>query len=95
MGQGPRGDSGAGSQAGEDQVERGGATGETAAGRPRGTRRGSRPASTTAHQDQASGSELADDPRPHTDAAPGGRDGDLTGTDLIMRELGGRMIEGS
>ena len=93
-GQGPRGGSGAGSQAGEDQAERGGAAGETAAGRPRGTKRGSRSVSTTAHQDQPSGSELADDPRP-TDAAPGGRDDDLTGTDLIMRELGGRMIEGS
>jgi DNA polymerase III subunit gamma/tau len=35
----------------------------------------------------------ADDPRPHTDAVPGDRRSDLTGSDLIMRELGGQMID--
>jgi DNA polymerase III subunit gamma/tau len=45
------------------------------------------------------GGGQADDPRPFTDPVPdGGPDPagtDLTGTDLIMRELGGRMIEES
>jgi hypothetical protein len=36
---------------------------------------------------------MNDDPRSHTDAdAPGSAD-DLIGTDLIMRELGGTVIE--
>jgi DNA polymerase-3 subunit gamma/tau len=39
------------------------------------------------------GSDLADDPRPLTDAVPGDAGGDLTGTDLVMRELGGRVID--
>jgi hypothetical protein len=34
---------------------------------------------------------LPDDPRPHTDADD--ETDDLTGTDLVMRELGGRVIE--
>jgi len=37
-------------------------------------------------------SDLRDDPRPHTDATPPGAD-DLIGTDLIMRELGGHVID--
>ncbi|HEX6931436.1 MAG TPA: DNA polymerase III subunit gamma and tau [Streptosporangiaceae bacterium] len=49
-------------------------------------------ASAGASGGQYPGPELADDPRPYTDAVPDGG-GDLTGTDLIMRELGGRMIE--
>jgi hypothetical protein len=36
---------------------------------------------------------MADDPRPLTDPTPAGPGDDLTGTDLIMRELGGRVIE--
>ena len=36
---------------------------------------------------------MSDDPRPHTDAESGGETEDLTGTDLVMRELGGRVIE--
>ena len=41
----------------------------------------------------AGGPELADDPRPLTDPAPASRGDDLTGTDLVMRELGGRVID--
>jgi DNA polymerase III subunit gamma/tau len=36
---------------------------------------------------------LSDDPRPFTDAGTGTAASDLTGTDLVMRELGGRVIE--
>jgi len=60
---------------------------------PRPARRGAKAASTPTRQNQSSGSAVSDDPRPHTDAASGGDD--LTGTDLIMRELGGTMIEGT
>ena len=38
------------------------------------------------------GPEMADDPRPLTDPTPPSPGDDLTGTDLIMRELGGRVI---
>ncbi|HKR69039.1 MAG TPA: hypothetical protein VJT16_09385, partial [Streptosporangiaceae bacterium] len=70
------------------------AAGETIAARSsRPSRPGGR-ASKPTRPDQSSANELADDPRPHTDAASEA-DGDLTGTDLIMRELGGRMIEES
>jgi DNA polymerase-3 subunit gamma/tau len=34
----------------------------------------------------------ADDPRQFTDAAPSGSDRELIGSDLVMRELGGRII---
>jgi hypothetical protein len=37
-------------------------------------------------------SDIQDDPRPLTDPAPPGAGDDITGTDLIMRELGGRVI---
>jgi DNA polymerase-3 subunit gamma/tau len=37
--------------------------------------------------------DFGDDPRPLTDAVPEGGGSDLTGSDLIMRELGGRMID--
>jgi DNA polymerase III subunit gamma/tau len=37
-------------------------------------------------------SDPRDDPRLHTDAIPDGAD-DLTGSDLVMRELGGRVID--
>ena len=37
--------------------------------------------------------DLTDDPRPQTDSEPPGPAGELTGTDLIMRELGGQVIE--
>ncbi|HEX9065398.1 MAG TPA: DNA polymerase III subunit gamma and tau [Streptosporangiaceae bacterium] len=36
--------------------------------------------------------ELSDDPRTQTDSVPPGPAGELTGTDLIMRELGGKLI---
>jgi len=42
---------------------------------------------------QAADPALPDDPRPFTDAAAGDEANDLTGTDLVMRELGGRVIE--
>ncbi|MGN6795081.1 MAG: DNA polymerase III subunit gamma and tau [Streptosporangiaceae bacterium] len=81
-------------QGGKDQAGSGRASGETAAARSsRGPARGGRPASTAQRRDQSSGSELPDDPRPHTDASPGDGGDNVTGTDLIMRELGGRMIE--
>jgi DNA polymerase III subunit gamma/tau len=35
---------------------------------------------------------LSDDPRPFTDAGADGEADDLTGTDLVMRELGGQVI---
>lgn len=38
-------------------------------------------------------SALTEDPRLQTDADPPGPDGELTGTDLVMRELGGQVIE--
>jgi DNA polymerase III subunit gamma/tau len=41
---------------------------------------------------QTAGSDLPDDPRPHTDAGAGDDTDGLTGTDLVMRELGGRVI---
>jgi DNA polymerase III subunit gamma/tau len=59
---------------------------------PRPARGGGGAAS--APKNQRPGSELSDDPRPHTDGASGGGE-DLIGTDLIMRELGGTMIEDS
>jgi len=37
--------------------------------------------------------ELTDDPRPHTDQTRPGSGDDLSGTDLIVRELGGHVIE--
>jgi hypothetical protein len=37
-------------------------------------------------------SDINDDPRPLTDPVPAGAGDEITGTDLIMRELGGRMI---
>jgi DNA polymerase-3 subunit gamma/tau len=80
-------------QDGNDQADAGQAAGEPAAVRsPRPARRGGRATSAPTRQNQSSGSELSDDPRPHTDGASGGGD-DLIGTDLIMRELGGTMIE--
>ncbi len=45
------------------------------------------------HRGPPAGSDLADDPRPLTDAGPGDGGGDLIGTDLVMRELGGRVID--
>jgi hypothetical protein len=36
---------------------------------------------------------LPDDPRPLTDDVPAGSADDLIGSDLIMRELGGRLID--
>jgi DNA polymerase-3 subunit gamma/tau len=73
-----------------------------AGGQPRSgapTRRGAPPrdsrgrASAVPPPSQPAGSDLPDDPRPHTDAAAGDESDDLTGTDLVMRELGGRVIE--
>jgi DNA polymerase-3 subunit gamma/tau len=100
-GRGSRGGPSAGRQGGDRQGESGAdqaegrrAAGETIAARSsRPSRPGGR-ASKPTRPDQSSANELADDPRPHTDAASEA-DGDLTGTDLIMRELGGRMIEES
>ena len=97
-GQGSRGGPSAGRQGGDRQGESGAdqaadrrAAGEpTAARSPRPSGRTSKPT----RRDQRTANELADDPRPHTDAASEA-DRDLTGTDLIMRELGGRMIEES
>ncbi len=40
-----------------------------------------------------SASDLTDDPRLQTDSEPPGPAGELTGTDLILRELGGQVIE--
>jgi len=56
---------------------------------PTGESRGR--ASTVSPRRQTAGSDLPDDPRPHTDADD--ETDDLTGTDLVMRELGGRVIE--
>ncbi|HXP19696.1 MAG TPA: hypothetical protein VN840_08630, partial [Streptosporangiaceae bacterium] len=60
----------------------------SAAARPGGQRNGG-----SARRSQVIAAD-ADDPRPLTDAVPAGEDaGDLlTGTDLIERELGGRVI---
>ncbi|HEX7993255.1 MAG TPA: hypothetical protein VF506_04985, partial [Streptosporangiaceae bacterium] len=87
------GDQNAGDQGGDDRGDGGRAAGEPAAARsPRPARRGGRATSAPTRQNQSSGPELSDDPRPHTDGGSGGG-GDLIGTDLIMRELGGTMIE--
>jgi hypothetical protein len=93
-GSGPSaGDQSAGGQDADDQADGGQAAGEQAATRaPRPARRGDRATSSPPRQNRSSGSELSDDPRPDTDAASGGGD-NLIGTDLIMRELGGTMIE--
>ena len=97
-GQGPgsgpsAGDQSASGQGADDQADGVRAAGEQAATRsPRPARRGGRAASPSTHQNRSSGSELSDDPRPDTDAASGSGD-NLIGTDLIMRELGGTMIE--
>src|SRR5262245_2486139 len=58
---------------------------------PRGESRGRQ--SAVSRRRQTAGSDLADDPRPHTDADAGSETDGLTGTDLVMRELGGRVIE--
>jgi len=50
-------------------------------------------ASAASPRRQPAESDLPDDPRPHTDAEAGDQTDDLTGTDLVMRELGGRVIE--
>jgi DNA polymerase III subunit gamma/tau len=52
-------------------------------------RRGARP---SAPSSRSAESDPPDDPRPHTDATPDGAE-DLTGSDLVMRELGGRVID--
>src|SRR5258706_565283 len=63
------------------------------------TRRAAQPrdsrgrASAVSPRSQPAGSDLPDDPRPHTDAAAGDETDDPTGTDLVMRELGGRVID--
>ncbi len=49
-------------------------------------------AAAAAPRRRAAGPDVSDDPRPHTDAESGGETEDLTGTDLVMRELGGRVI---
>jgi len=73
------------------------ARGQPRSGAP--TRRAAQPrdsrgrASAVSPRSQPAGSDLPDDPRPHTDAAAGDESDDLTGTDLVMRELGGRVIE--
>ena len=73
------------------------ARGQPRSGAP--TRRAAQPrdsrgrASAVSPRSQPAGSDLPDDPRPHTDAAAGDETDDLTGTDLVMRELGGRVIE--
>jgi DNA polymerase-3 subunit gamma/tau len=80
-------------ESGDDQAK-GRAAGEPAATRSsRPPRPSGRTTSKSARRGQSTGSELADDPRPHTDAATDGGGDDLTGKDLIVRELGGRMIE--
>jgi DNA polymerase-3 subunit gamma/tau len=45
------------------------------------------------YRGQPGESDIHDDPRPLTDPAPAGAGDEITGTDLIMRELGGRMID--
>jgi len=42
---------------------------------------------------QAAGSDVADDPRPLTDSEGDDGSDSLTGSDLVMRELGGRIID--
>ena len=61
-----------------------------AAGRGSGSRS---PAPAAAPSAPSGAPDLADDPRPLTDPTPPSPGDDLTGEDLIMRELGGRMIE--
>src|SRR5262249_59959111 len=66
----------------------------SAAGSPAARRTGS--GSTSARQNRSSAEsrpDAADDPRPHTDASARGAAEGLTGTDLVMRELGGLVIE--
>jgi DNA polymerase-3 subunit gamma/tau len=94
-GQGSRsGRRGGGRQSGDDQAESGRPADEPDATRSsRQPRRGGKTTSRPTRRDQTAGPDLADDPRPHTDAVPDPGGHDLTGTDLIMRELGGRMIE--
>ncbi len=79
---------------GAGQRDSGRGAGSGAAGRARGQ---PRPGSVAAGMlpgppEAAAVSAVADDPRPFTDAVPDGGN-DLTGTDLIMRELGGRVID--
>ncbi len=93
-----RGDQAGGDRARGDQARAGRAAGgqasvETSRARSAGAgAAGGRAASATASRGRAARPDLADDPRPFTDAVPAGGD-DLTGTDLIMRELGGRVID--
>jgi hypothetical protein len=73
-----------------------GGTEPAAAGRPSSGRDAREPATrrvarSSAPPPRSAESGPPDDPRPHTDPTPHGTD-DLTGSDLIMRELGGRVI---
>jgi DNA polymerase III subunit gamma/tau len=67
-------------------------TGRTANSRGGGRRGGAGSAGSEGSAGRTSSVPLADDPRQFTDAAPGGSDRELIGSDLVMRELGGRII---
>jgi DNA polymerase-3 subunit gamma/tau len=49
-------------------------------------------ASAVSARSQTAANDLPDDPRPHTDTGADDETDDLTGSDLVMRELGGRVI---
>ncbi|MDR2985629.1 MAG: DNA polymerase III subunit gamma and tau [Nocardiopsaceae bacterium] len=93
-GRGSRGGRGRDGQSGGGKADSIRPTDEPAATRSsRQPRRSGKTTAKPTRRGESSGPDLADDPRPHTDAVPDPSGRDLTGTDLIMRELGGRMIE--
>jgi hypothetical protein len=93
------GNEGAAGQKGSAASRRGSSAAEPSDGVVRAGSAGRRTPGSGLGASSRGGGGQADDPRPFTDPIPdGGPDpagADLTGTDLIMRELGGRMIEES
>jgi hypothetical protein len=73
-----------------DQQPAGPASAGPGSGGGRAPRHGARSGT---RQTRPVGPDLPDDPRSQTDAMPADAADDLTGTDLIMRELGGQVID--
>jgi DNA polymerase-3 subunit gamma/tau len=83
---------GPGRQPGSDDAG-GRARGETQPARTARPARGGGRSSATAQPRRPPGPDHSDDPRPFTDTAPGDGGDALTGSDLVMRELGGKVID--
>ncbi|HEX5188393.1 MAG TPA: DNA polymerase III subunit gamma and tau [Streptosporangiaceae bacterium] len=75
-----------------DDAGSGRARAETQPARTARSARGGQP-SATARPRRPPGADHTDDPRPFTDAVPGDGGDALTGSDLVMRELGGQVID--